>query len=229
MNHFIIDYDSTFIKVESLDELSKISNGDDETINNKISEITNLGMEGKISFSDSLRKRIELIECNKEDIVKTVEILEKKVSDSFKNNISFLKNNAENILIVSSGFHELIEPIVIQYGIKKENIFANKFLYDNDKVIGYDKKNPLSKSKGKVNILKELKLKGEVHVIGDGYTDYEIKKEGLANYFYLFIENIKRESVVKSADYLLKSLDQFIKIIKCKNFHFHNQKSKYYF
>ena len=214
MNHFIIDYDSTFIKVESLDELSKISNGDDETINNKISEITNLGMEGKISFSDSLRKRIELIECNKEDIVKTVEILEKKVSDSFKNNISFLKNNAENILIVSSGFHELIEPIVIQYGIKKENIFANKFLYDNNKVIGYDKKNPLSKSQGKVNILKELELKGEVHVIGDGYTDYEIKKEGLANYFYLFIENIKRESVVKSADYLLKSLDQFIKIIK---------------
>ena len=214
MNHFIIDYDSTFIKVESLDELSKISNGDDETINNKISEITNLGMEGKISFSDSLRKRIELIECNKEDIVKTVEVLEKKVSDSFKNNISFLKNNAENILIVSSGFHELIEPIVIKYGIKKENIFANKFLYDNDKVIGYDKKNPLSKSQGKVNILKELKLKGEVHVIGDGYTDYEIKKEGLANYFYLFIENIKRESVVKSADYLLKSLDQFIKIIK---------------
>ena len=214
MNHFIIDYDSTFIKVESLDELSKISNGEDETINNKISEITNLGMEGKISFSDSLRKRIELIECNKEDIVKTVKILEKKVSDSFKNNISFLKNNAENILIVSSGFHELIEPIVIQYGIKKENIFANKFLYDNDKVIGYDKKNPLSKSQGKVNILKELKLKGEVHVIGDGYTDYEIKKEGLANYFYLFIENIKRESVVKSADYLLKSLDQFIKIIK---------------
>ena len=214
MNHFIIDYDSTFIKVESLDELSKISNGDDETINNKISEITNLGMEGKISFSDSLRKRIELIECNKEDIVKTVEILEKKVSNSFKNNISFLKNNAENILIVSSGFHELIEPIVIQYGIKKENIFANKFLYDNNRVIGYDKKNPLSKSQGKVNILKELKLKGEVHVIGDGYTDYEIKKEGLANYFYLFIENIKRESVVKSADYLLKSLDQFIKIIK---------------
>ena len=214
MNHFIIDYDSTFIKVESLDELSKISNGDDETINNKISEITNLGMEGKISFSDSLRKRIELIECNKEDIVKTVKILEKKVSDSFKNNVSFLKNNAENILIISSGFHELIEPIVIQYGIKKENIFANKFLYDNNKVIGYDKKNPLSKSQGKVNILKELKLKGEVHVIGDGYTDYEIKKEGLANYFYLFIENIKRESVVKSADYLLKSLDQFIKIIK---------------
>ena len=102
MNHIIIDYDSTFIKVESLDELSKISNGYDETINNKISEITNLGMEGKISFSDSLRKRLELIECNKEDIVKTVEILEKKVSDSFKNNISFLKNNESVVKILFS-------------------------------------------------------------------------------------------------------------------------------
>ena len=102
----------------------------------------------------------------------------------------------------------------MKYGIKRENIYANRFLYNKKKIIGYDKKNPLSQTQGKVNILKELKLKGEVHVIGDGYTDYEIKKEGLANYFYLFIENIKRESVVKSADYLLKSLDQFIKIIK---------------
>ena len=214
MNHFIIDYDSTFIKVESLDELSKISSRSDETTSRKISHITNLGMEGKISFSDSLRKRIKLINCDKNDIENTVKILQNKVSDSFKKNESFLKENSENIYIISSGFHELIEPIVVKYGIKKENIFANRFLYDKNNVIGYDKNNPLCKSQGKVNIMRELKLKGKIHVIGDGFIDYEIKKEGLANYFYLFIENIKRESVVKSADYLLKSLDQFIKIIR---------------
>ena len=214
MNHFIIDYDSTFIKVESLDELSKISSRSDETTSRKISHITNLGMEGKISFSDSLRKRIKLINCDKNDIENTVKKLQNKVSDSFKKNESFLKENSENIYIISSGFHELIEPIVVKYGIKKENIFANRFLYDKNNVIGYDKNNPLCKSQGKVNIMRELKLKGKIHVIGDGFTDYEIKKEGLANYFYLFIENIKRESVVKSADYLLKSLDQFIKIIR---------------
>ena len=214
MNHFIIDYDSTFIKVESLDELSKISSRSDETTSRKISHITNLGMEGKISFSDSLKKRIKLINCDKNDIEKTVKILQNQVSDSFKKNESFLKENSENIYIISSGFHELIEPIVVKYGIKKENIFANRFLYDKNNVIGYDKNNPLCKSQGKVNIMRELKLKGKIHVIGDGFTDYEIKKEGLANYFYLFIENIKRESVVKSADYSLKSLDPFIKIIR---------------
>ena len=61
MNHIIIDYDSTFIKIESLDLLSKISSNSDEKTHKKISEITRLGMEGKISFSESLRKRIELM------------------------------------------------------------------------------------------------------------------------------------------------------------------------
>ena len=214
MNHFIIDYDSTFIKVESLDELSKISNNSDTNSHKKISEITRLGMEGKISFSESLNRRIKLINCDIDDINKTIKVLNKQVSDSFKKNISFLKNNSESIYIVSSGFHELIDPIVMKYGIKRENIYANRFLYNKKKIIGYDKKNPLSLSQGKVKLVRKLDLKGEIHVIGDGYTDFEIKKEGLASYFYLFTENIKRESVVKSADYLLKSLDQFIKIIK---------------
>ena len=60
----------------------------------------------------------------------------------------------------------------------------------------------------------KIDLKGKVFVIGDGYTDYEIKRDGYADTFFLFIENIKRDSIIKSADYLLKSLDQFIKIIK---------------
>ena len=89
MNHFIIDYDSTFIKVESLDELAKISKSCNKTIEKKISHITSLGMNGKISFSESLRKRINLIKCNKEDIQITANILENKVSDSFKKNASF--------------------------------------------------------------------------------------------------------------------------------------------
>ena len=87
MNHFIIDYDSTFIKVESLDELSKISNKSDTNSHKKISEITRLGMEGKISFSESLNRRIKLINCDIDDINKTIKVLNKQVSDSFKKNI----------------------------------------------------------------------------------------------------------------------------------------------
>ncbi len=214
MSYLIIDYDSTFIKVESLDELSKNSKNFNKKIHKEIIKITELGMEGKISFSESLEKRLKLIESDKEDVQNTLKVLENQITDSFKENEEFLKNYSEQIFIVSSGFHELIDPIVTRYGINKNNIFANNFLYEKNKIIGFNKNNPLSKSHGKVEIVKSLNLKGKVIVIGDGYTDYEIKRDGYADTFFLFIENIKRDSVIKSADYLLKSLDQLIKIIK---------------
>lgn len=215
MKNYIIDFDSTFIKVESLDELLEISEPGNKLKIDKVKNITNEGMEGKISFSESLSRRIKLLEATKDNIEKTVQKLRDKVSDSFVNNIDFLKENKDNIYIVSSGFHEIIDPIVLEYGILKKNIYANSFIFDkSQKIIGYDENNPLSTSKGKVKILKMLGLKGITHIIGDGFTDFEIKKEGYADYFYLFTENIKRKSLIKNADFLLKSFDQFIHIVK---------------
>lgn len=211
--NYVIDYDSTFIQVESLDELSKNSKSYNPKNQKEIEKITNMGMDGKISFSESLERRIKLINSTKEDIKSTLEVLENRITESFLRNENFLKKNSENIFIVSSGFHELIDPIVLRFGIKKENIYANNFLFKDKNIVGFDRNNPLSRSKGKVEIIKNLNLEGKVLVIGDGYTDYEIKKEGYADSFFLFTENIKRDSIVKSADYLLKSLDQLFKII----------------
>ena len=210
-NHIIIDFDSTFIKTESLDILAKVSKSCNQKSEKKIAKITEMGMNGKISFKNSLNQRIKLFSATKKDIDNTIKIIKTHISSSFKKNKNFIKKNSNCIYIISSGFIEIIRPIVKSFGIKDKNIYANSFKYDlNKNVIGYDKDNPLSKSKGKVNILKKLKLDGIVHIIGDGYTDYEIKKENYADYFYLYTENIKRESLIKKADFLLKSFDEFI-------------------
>ena len=92
MSYLIIDYDSTFIKVESLDELSKNSKKFNKKIHKEIIKITELGMEGKISFSESLEKRLKLIESDKEDVQNTLKVLENQITDSFKENEEFLKN-----------------------------------------------------------------------------------------------------------------------------------------
>ena len=93
MSNIIIDYDSTFIKVESLDELSKLSKNNNIKVENKIREITNLGMEGKISFTESLQRRIKLINSDKDDIEKTISFLKKNISKSFLSNKNFIRNN----------------------------------------------------------------------------------------------------------------------------------------
>ena len=51
-------------------------------------------------------------------------------------------------------------------------------------------------------------------MIGDGYTDYEIKHAGLANKFYAFTENIARENVKSKADHITPSLDEFLYLNK---------------
>ncbi|MCU0436985.1 MAG: phosphoglycerate dehydrogenase [Raineya sp.] len=216
--YIIIDFDSTFTQVEGLDELARIAlegKPNQQEIVSKIEEITKLGMEGKLSFEQALEQRIKLLSANKNDILKLVEFLENKVSISFSRNKKFLETYSENILIISSGFREFIEPIVTKYGINPENIYANEFTFDEKQnIIGYDKQILLSKNKGKVLLLRELNLEGEVYVIGDGYTDYEMREAGLANHFYAFTENVERPQVAEKADYILPNLDEFLFIHK---------------
>ena len=216
--YFVIDFDSTFTKVEAFDVLADISlNGhpDREKIKKQIEDITSQGMAGSISFRESLEKRLALLNAEKRHLPQLVELLRQKVSESFKRNKDFFNTYADNIYIVSNGFREFIEPVVTEFGIKPSNILANEFTFDSQgKVTGFDKENPLSLNQGKTEQLKRLNLPGDIYVIGDGYTDYEIKHSGLANKFYAFTENVERESVSSKADHIAPSLDEFLYLNK---------------
>ncbi len=216
--YFILDFDSTFTKVEGLDELAEIAlagNGSKDAIVSQIRAITNAGMEGKLAFRDSLIQRLALLRANRAHLQVLIGVLREKITDSVKRNRSFFETYADNILIVSSGFREFVEPIVTEYGIKPENIYANEFIFDEqDNITGFRDSIALAHDNGKVTLLTQLNLPGEVYVIGDGYTDYEIRKAGLANTFYAFTENVSRDRVTENADHITPSLDEFLYVNK---------------
>ena len=216
--YFIIDFDSTFTKVEALDVLGEISlegKPNRQAALDRIKEVTDLGMEGKLSFRESLEERIQLLEAHRDDLPVLVHRLTAQVSKSFKRNKEFLKTYAERIFILSNGFKDFIIPIVGKYGIPAKHVFANDFEYDEDgKIVGFNKENILSSNGGKPQQIAQLNLKGEVFVLGDGYTDYEIKKAGLANKFYAFIENVRRENVLEKADHVAPTLDEVLYVNK---------------
>lgn len=213
-NYYIIDFDSTFTQVEALDELAKISlknHPQKDEIYKEIEKYTNLAMEGKLSFRDSLAGRIKLLHANKDHLKTLVSQLKKKVSKSFERNKDFFRENSDTAWIVSGGFKEFITPVVLPYHIKKENIYANTFLFDDDgNIIGYDDNNPLSEEGGKVKLLKELDLQGTIYGIGDGYSDFQLKESGLIEKFFAFTENIVRTSVTEKADHVTPSFDEFL-------------------
>lgn len=212
--YFIIDFDSTFTQVEALDELARISlkhHPDREIIYQKIEDLTNLAMEGQLSFSESLEGRVKLLNANKGHLTQLIKHLKKKVSASFHRNKLFFKKHADEVLIVSGGFKEFITPVVSPYYIKKKNIYANTFLFDADnQIIGYDAENPLSQENGKVKLLKQMALKGDIYGIGDGHSDFQLKEFGMIKKFFAFTENIERKTVAEKADHIAPSFDEFL-------------------
>jgi len=213
-NCFIIDFDSTFVQVEVMDELACVALRDSanrDEIVSLIKEITRLGMEGKIPFDESLERRVALLSASKSHVDELINQVAQKISVSIEKNRAFFWTNRENVYIISGGFKEIIVPIVKSFGIPHENVFANTFVFDSDgNITGVDTVNLLSQEGGKVKQVASLSLTGFVYVIGDGYTDYQIKEAGLANKFVAFTENVKRPNVIEKADFVASTFDDFL-------------------
>jgi len=137
--NYVFDFDSTLTSVEGLDVLAEITlanNPKKDEILQEIVDITNLGIDGDISFTDSLEKRIKVIGATKADLELLVERLKTFISDSVKRNKSFFIENSEHIYIMSAGFKEFIIPVVAEYNIPAERIYANTFEFDkNGKIL----------------------------------------------------------------------------------------------
>ncbi len=214
--HYIIDFDSTFTQVEALDELVKISRASDPDKNHiayEIKVLTDRAMDGTLSFQESLEKRIRLLKANTSHVKSLIKILKTRVSTSFARNKAFFKVNAASVYIVSGGFKEFILPVVLPYHILEKNVYANTFELDKEgNITGLDTQNPLSKEGGKVLLLNQWKLEGDIYGIGDGHSDYQLKESGLIKKFFAFTENIAREPVIKKADHIVPSFDEFLYI-----------------
>ena len=210
--NLLIDFDSTIIKDESLELLSEISvkKSEDKI---KISNITHDAMDGKISFSSALKKRVSLLKAKKQHVEDVIAIIQDRITESFVENKDFFNRNNSNCYIISGGFIEVIYPILKPFNISKKNIFANEFIYDDYKnIISVNQDNPLSKDKGKVEITKNIL--GKNIIIGDGYTDYEIKKYGLAKHFLAYTAHAKRINVINGADQICEDFNQVIEFIE---------------
>ena len=216
--NYIFDFDSTLTKVEALDILAEITlanNPRKDAVIQEIIDITNLGIDGEISFTTSLEKRIQLLKANKADLNPLIEALKKQVSKSIESNKAFFESYANDIYVISCGFKEFIDPIVAEYNIPTERVFANTFEFAADgEIIGFDATNPLSQHNGKIECLKGMNLSGEVQVIGDGYSDYVTREAGVADTFFAYTENVTRVKTTENADYIAPNLDEFLYVNK---------------
>ncbi|MDN5864779.1 MAG: phosphoglycerate dehydrogenase [Gammaproteobacteria bacterium] len=210
---FLIDFDSTLIKLESLEVLAEVALGEapDRTERlEAISSLTARAMNGEMSFGDALLERLALLDANRRHLADVVERLQHNVSDSFLRNRDFLRREADRVFIVSGGFRSLVEPVAKQLGLRADHVHANDLVFDeHGKITGCDASNPLAHDGGKVMVAR--KLGGDdLVVVGDGWGDYEIHAAGAAKRFYAFTENAARARVTTAAKRVAPSFDEVL-------------------
>ena len=100
----IVDFDSTFIRDETLDEIAKflfLSNKLSKDIEQKITDITHQAMNGSLDFRQSLKKRVKLLKIHRNDIREVLSILKERVSPSFIENKDWLKKMSSKIRLTA--------------------------------------------------------------------------------------------------------------------------------
>ena len=212
MPHFasiIIDFDSTIVQVESLEDLASIAlrgRTDCEERVKAITDLTNQAMAGLLCFDEALARRVPLLGARREHLEELTQVLAKKITPSLLTQTDFIRANADRIYVVSGGFKEFIVPVVVPLGFKPENVFANDFVFDNDgNITGANTDNFLAHEDGKTKLLRHLQLPRPRVIIGDGFSDYQLKASGEAEAFFVITENVHRENVVPHADQILRT------------------------
>ncbi|MBS0298015.1 MAG: phosphoglycerate dehydrogenase [Proteobacteria bacterium] len=209
----VLDFDSTFTTVEALELLAEITLADDPDRATKLAEITRLtdqAMNGEIGFGDALKRRIALLGIRREHLPALVEQLRAKVSPSIRRNRDFFEKNPERAVIVTGGFHDYVDPIVAEFGVTPDRVLANSLVFEGDLATGVDEANPLAHDGGKVEAVRSLGASGQVVMIGDGWTDYEVRAAGVADRFYAYVETAARPRVMAAADQVAAAFDEVL-------------------
>ncbi len=210
----VFDFDSTLVRIETLETLAEIALAgapDAEALRAEIAVLTDQAMTGALPFGEALQRRLALMPLTRDHVAELASRILDEGTPSVRRNLRFFRENAARIVILSGGFREIIAPFAAHLHIPPGQVLCNDLTYDADgRVTGVDQANPLAHADGKSIALRALDLARPVVMIGDGWTDAEVRLSGVADRFHAFTEISRRERVVAAADVESPSMDEVL-------------------
>ena len=199
------DVDSTLLRVESLDtaiEAALAALPDAAGARRRLHEITNAGMTGRMALRDSLEARLKLAALDRGGVDDMAERLRTRVTPGMAPLLKKLRARGDQIHAISGGFADLIEPVLGDLGFQRGDIHANRFVWQDERVVGLDIDSPLSRNGGKAEVLDRIAAaSAETIIVGDGMTDFEAFESGAADRFIGFGLIARRDVVVAACEY----------------------------
>lgn len=212
----IFDFDSTIVDCETLDMIAEVAladRNDRSAVLAEVKRVTALGMEGTLPFGESLSRRMSLIAPTRGAIQEVAARIVKHITPSFLSHKDFFAAHSAHVYIISGGFDEIIFPAADALGIDRSHVLANTFVFDSRAIGSIDQTRPSAHAGGKARAVEEAGLPRPRVIIGDGWTDYEIREKGAADAFIAYVEHVKRDTVVAKSDAAAASFDELLQLL----------------
>ncbi len=212
---FAFDFDSTLIKVETLDALVDMSLAaatEDQRakVMTEFKRITDAGMNGELSMQESLKLRLQAAKLSRDHVAQFAQDAVMYITPTMDSLVQDLQGKFQQIIIISGGMTEAILPVASALGIASKDVYANTPIYDNEGIIVGMEEHPLATSDGKSVLIKQLKTEGKIGttvMIGDGMTDAMAWLEGGADYFVGFGIHALRKKVEQVAPHFFTDME----------------------
>jgi phosphoserine phosphatase len=192
--------------------------------------ITEMGMNGEISFNESLKLRTNTfvdIGITRGQVDSYAQMLvdnpDSILTPSFAANRAWLQRHPQSFQYLTSGIIQMVEP-ALRHSLGAHEIHGNAYLFEgdddptrtplaSDRLLGCDESRELFYDGGKARVIRKLRETQDITLavmLGDGVNDQQAKEPGAADLFVLFRENVK-DRVLK-ADF---TADTLVEAVQC--------------
>jgi phosphoserine phosphatase len=190
----VFDCDSTLSAMEGIDELCAAHPETRE----QIEALTNAAMSGQVPLEEVYGKRLELVSPRQIDVMRVGSLYIQRAVPGARELVAGLRSLGKEVIIISGGLHLAVVAFATWLGLRDQQVHAVKIFFEGDgSYHDFDRKSPLARSDGKIEVLSSLPKKKTVFV-GDGMTDAAAR--GAVDAFVCYGGVALRDEVAALAD-----------------------------
>lgn len=193
----VFDFDSTLVCCESLDEiLGPRLSGRPDLVRDVVA-VTREGMDGKIPFSESLRRRFAIAAPIRSEVVRFAESSVGRMTPGMDELVAELRMRGVDVSIVSGAMVEAMTPVAERLGVPPSRIHGLRVRWEEDgRFLGFRPDDPfvVGKAEGVADVAPSW-ARPRIG-IGDGATDLALWRSGAVDHFVAFTQHARRAAVL---------------------------------
>jgi phosphoserine phosphatase len=205
----ILDVDSTLCDIEGIDWLASRRGPD---VAAEIVRLTERAMEGAIPLEAVYGDRLAIIRPTIKEVAELARVYADALAPGAREAIFRLRGEGVAVALVSGGIRQAIRPLARELGFSDGSLHAVSISFDDaGEFLGYDETSPLATQHGKRDVVAMLQPPRPSLAIGDGATDAAMR--GATDAFAAFTGFVRREPVVRVADYVVASFRELTDLV----------------